>query len=285
MGINNIMRNFFSSSAPDIFSINSKLCLRSRVTRATFLSSGGHRHAIRVTGGPYNLLNKTTALIDTDQEFSKVTKMIPSIAPTITSAPLSTAWPQGTLLEMGGPAANSIANYLLRLAQHRGAVATIQHVGAPLFPPDVANAGVDLGLHRWVRVESLQDALKAAELLLRSGGFELLVVDLNAWANTVKVAALARLRALARSHGARLLFLRDTPASTPSLGAPIAARLRTHLRRYREQYLVEFEVLRDKCQLGTIEPMLFDVPDGASLADRSAHRLNRTKESRHAIAS
>jgi recombination protein RecA len=72
----------------------------------------------------------------------------------------------------------------LHMAQARGeTTAWVQRAGGSLFPPDLQDSGIDLDALVVVQVPARAGAhgpVKAAELLLRSGGFGMVVVDLSA---------------------------------------------------------------------------------------------------------
>jgi hypothetical protein len=168
--------------------------------------------------------------------------------------PLPTCLEPGRLVELSGhhdatvPGARTTAAVsVLRAAQHEGeTTAWIQPRGGPLFPPDLEQSGIDLDALLVVHVPRTgntsaptdEDALpfrlcKAAELLLRSGAFGLLIVDFcerapprgsEAWQG--------RLLGLARQHASRVLLLTEKPTTADSLGALVGLRIEP--RRYRE---------------------------------------------------
>jgi recombination protein RecA len=101
------------------------------------------------------------------------------------------------------------------------------------FPPDLAANGVDLASLPVVRVPGARAAGRAADWLLRTGAFRLLVVDLGA--DLALPAALqARLAQLARRHATAVVFLTRKDPLVPSLGSLISLRaeaLRTEVQR------------------------------------------------------
>ncbi len=116
-----------------------------------------------------------------------------------------------------------------------------QHVGEPavwitavepsgFYPPDAHDNGVDLAALPVVRVPGVTAAFLAADLLLRSGGFGLLVADLGA-PPVVPSTKLARLAGLARRHHAAMVFLTQPGASQGSLGSLISVHARARRRR------------------------------------------------------
>ncbi len=138
----------------------------------------------------------------------------------------------GRLIEISGRGVNarlSTAANLLRQAQIEGETsAWIQPEEGDLYPPDLAAAGIDLEslivLHLPTD-QGARDLLRASEWLLRSGAYGLIVVDLSGVRAPRGQAWCARLVALAREHGTRLLLITDTPASQSSLGPLIGLRI------------------------------------------------------------
>lgn len=180
--------------------------------------------------------------------------------------------PVGRISELTGGGAVSrttLAISLVATAQSQGETcAWVQSVHSPnLFAPDLEQAGVDLEALPIVRVPALmREVLKASELLLRSGGFGVVVVDLSTASARVPMAALARLQGLAREHQARLVFL--TPAAEEALGSPVSVRVRPERSRASAGFLVEPNLLRDKAGVGGFDPQAFAAPLDASLLDR-----------------
>ncbi|MCY1006440.1 hypothetical protein OV079_12895 [Nannocystis pusilla] len=93
----------------------------------------------------------------------------------------------GKLIEVSGGAAGArltTAVALVRQAQLEGETTVwIQPAGGPLFPPDLADSGVDLDALIVIHIPEDRGPAgiaRAAELLLRSGGYGLCVLDLSA---------------------------------------------------------------------------------------------------------
>ena len=113
---------------------------------------------------------------------------------------------------------------LILEAQERGEpVAWIGFDDSVFFPPDFAEWGIDLEALPVIRVPDLLAACGAAERLLRSGAFGLVVLDLQAQA-TMRLAVQSRLAALAREHRAALLCLTRKEEGAPSLGPLVSLR-------------------------------------------------------------
>jgi recombination protein RecA len=115
-------------------------------------------------------------------------------------------------------------------AQRRGEpVAWIGRRDAPFYPPDAADAGVDLSALAVVWTGNAITAAKAADLLVRSGAFGLVVLDLGAEAR-LPMHATSRLAMLARQHDAAIVCLTDKDAARASLGPLVSLRAHTASR-------------------------------------------------------
>ncbi len=161
--------------------------------------------------------------------------------------------PEGRLVEVSArvPCGRlTVAVAFVLDAQRRGdPCAWVQPEGAGLYPPDLSDAGV--ALDRLVVVHTPRDGSavsRAAELLLRSGGFGLVVLDLT-HATPRGESWVVRLGGLARRHGARVVLLTSQPAEAPSAGALVAVRVEPSRRRITGRYEITPAVLRDRCDL------------------------------------
>ncbi|HET6581841.1 MAG TPA: hypothetical protein VFG69_00315, partial [Nannocystaceae bacterium] len=152
------------------------------------------------------------------------------------SASLAASLAPGRLVELSGVvdgacARVSTAIAIVRHVQADGDTAAwIQPDGGPLYPPDLAEAGVDLEALIVVHVPSAalpHGLCKAAELLLRSSAFGLVVVDGTAttWPNAPTQAWLGRVLGLARQHGSRVVLLTEKPTHADSLGTLVGLRV------------------------------------------------------------
>jgi recombination protein RecA len=151
---------------------------------------------------------------------------------------------------------------LLRAAQAEGeSTAWIQLSGGTLYPPDLEHSGIDLEalvvLHiprepaSRSRIPSASRGphglCRAAEILLRSGAFGFVVVDLTEGAPVGSDAWQGRLLGLARQHASRIVLLTDKPSHADSLGPLVALRIEP--RRAREapgRFTIEHHVLKNK---------------------------------------
>ena len=142
----------------------------------------------------------------------------------------------GRLVEVSGRGASAVLTAAVGLvldAQRAGEpVAWISARPEEVYPPDLAASGVDLEALVVVRAarggggrgETHRRALRAAERLLRSGAFGLLVVDLGPKA-ALSLPVQTRLVGLAQRHDVALLLLTETPSEGASLGSLVTLRL------------------------------------------------------------
>lgn len=95
------------------------------------------------------------------------------------------------------------------------------------YPPDLADHGVDLAALPIVRVRDGAGVLQAADVLLRSGGFGLVVAEWPRGTDRPPEGALGRLLGLCQKHDAALVWLTDgqPPASQPGLPPSDAGRM------------------------------------------------------------
>ncbi|MDF1562704.1 MAG: recombinase A [Deltaproteobacteria bacterium] len=151
---------------------------------------------------------------------------------------------------VGAGAALTLAAAYLREAQGAGEpVAWIQGgaagEGEPsiFFPADLLAWGIDLSALPVVRAKGAPFA--AADKLLRSGAFGLLVIDL-AGPGELPLAAQTRLSGLAQRHECVVIFLTDRGPEDESLGSLLSLRLSCRWRRDGGRFLCRAEALKDK---------------------------------------
>jgi recombination protein RecA len=159
---------------------------------------------------------------------------------------------------VGAGAQLSLAFSLVREAQQRGEpVAWVTLVGGAFYPPDVAAGGVKLDALPVIFAPDPVAAARAADRLVRSGGFSAVVLDLvpagvpagaptppggkraagsAGWSahhpakpapREVPLPMLSRLVGLAQKHDVALVFLTEKGAESPSLGGLISLRCST----------------------------------------------------------
>ena len=156
---------------------------------------------------------------------------------------------QGRMVELSGrkdSAVLSITASLVREVQRRGEHAVWIGSGATTFyPPDFAES-VDLAQLPVVLLAEEKMIPRAADLLLRSGAFALVVLDLARRAN-IPLAQQTRLAGLAKRHETLLLCLTEKPRSAPSLGSLVSLRAEIKRRALGDgRFACEVEVIKDK---------------------------------------
>lgn len=137
------------------------------------------------------------------------------------------------VLGQGASARLTAAIALVREAQELGEpVAWVGSSAVTFFPPDVAASGVDLEALAVIRVESARDALRAADHLLRSGAFGLVVLDFTE-STDIPMQAQVRLANLVQKHGSILLALCPESSNSHSRRGGSLASLRATSCRTR----------------------------------------------------
>lgn len=116
---------------------------------------------------------------------------------------------------------------LLQARKHFSPAIWITVTRDTFFPPDLAANGVDLSLLPVVWVPDVRSAGQAADWLLRTGAFGLLIIDLYR-SSRLPMPLQARLAQLAHRHSCVVCFLTIKPEESPSLGSLISlyARIR-----------------------------------------------------------
>lgn len=156
----------------------------------------------------------------------------------------------GRLIELSGPHPSGMASaavgLLLRAQEQGEPVAWVCTPERPIFPPDLADSGVDLEALVVVRAPDAAMATRAAERLLRSGAFGLLVVDLGR-DPVVPMPLQTRLVGLAQKHACAFVCLTEKSAQAPSIGSLVS--LRAEVQRTSvgpQRYSYELIALKDK---------------------------------------
>jgi recombination protein RecA len=127
--------------------------------------------------------------------------------------------------------------------------AWVTRFDSSFFPPDVVDSGVDLDALPVVRVADARMAGRAADHLVRSGGFGLVVVDLSSEptiGNLLPLPLLTRLLGLARQQDAAVLLLTRKSREAPSLNSLISLRAEACWRMRDGRYELCVRVLKDK---------------------------------------
>jgi recombination protein RecA len=155
----------------------------------------------------------------------------------------------GRLVEIVGgedSAALTVAVGLVLDAQRAGEQAAwIAPAESLFFTPDILESGVDLDALVVVRVRDAAGGARAADKLVRSGAFGLIVLDIGP-DQRVPAPLLARLASLAQRHHTALVFLTQS-TGTSSLGSLISLRVRARRQRVAaDRFRCWLEVLKDK---------------------------------------
>lgn len=117
------------------------------------------------------------------------------------------------------------------------------------YPPDVADSGVDLAALVVVRAPTGAAVARAAERLLRSGAFGLIVLDFAASHVDVPTAHQGRLVTLAQAHDAAIVCITEKSNDTASIGSLVSLRteaLRTRTSGAGHAFEVSVRALKDK---------------------------------------
>ena len=143
-----------------------------------------------------------------------------------------------------------------QLSGESAAWVTLEH--SSFFPPDVADGGIDLDALPVVRVPDVRMAGRAADHLVQSGGFGLVVIDISGirgerkterTRSTDKISAplLTRLMGQARQRNVAVLFLTKKSSESPALHSLISLRVEARWeRRAESQYELSVRPLKDK---------------------------------------
>lgn len=154
----------------------------------------------------------------------------------------------GEISAQSASAALTLAFQLVLEAQQRNEpTAWITGESSAFYPPDVAEASIDLDALIVVRVPDNKRAAKAADALLRSGAFGMVVLDLGRNTSGLTPPMQSRLVGLAKKHQAALICLTEKEAQRSSVGALVSIRVeatREHDGKHR--FICEAQVLKDK---------------------------------------
>lgn len=114
------------------------------------------------------------------------------------------------------------------------------------YPPDLDDSGVDLSALAVVELPRARELARAADKLLRSGAFGLLIIDLGA-DHSIPQALQSRLIGLAQKHESAVVFLTEKGSQHASLGSLVS--LRAQAKRTRagaRSFAIELEIIKDK---------------------------------------
>jgi recombination protein RecA len=155
---------------------------------------------------------------------------------------------RGRLVELSARGASATlttaVDLVLEAQRASEPVAWIMLVASSFYPPDVAETGVDLAALVVVRACDATAAARAAERLLRSGAFGLVVLDLGG--ADLAMSLQGRLITLAQTHDAAVVCLTEKSADTPSLGSLVSLRAEALRVRGRGEFDLRVRALKDK---------------------------------------
>lgn len=120
-------------------------------------------------------------------------------------------------------------------------VAWIALPKSSFFPPDVEQTGVDLDSLIVVRAGDCRQAARAADHLVRSGAFGLIVMDLGERAE-ISIPMQGRLVGLAKRHDTAIVCVTEKPTASPSLGSMVSLRVEA----FRSLGSIDIRVVKDK---------------------------------------
>jgi hypothetical protein len=123
----------------------------------------------------------------------------------------------GELSEAGFWGALTLTARLIAQAQERGEQTAWIAGESVFFPPDLAWRGIDLAALTVIRTTEAGASAQAADWLVRSGAFALVVLD--GFTGNLTDADLGRLGRLAEDAATAVIFLTKKEDDTPSMGA------------------------------------------------------------------
>ncbi len=163
--------------------------------------------------------------------------------------PWNLALAAGRLIEIGGAedtAALTLSVGLILDAQRGGEQAAwVGPEESSFYVPDIVESGIDLNALVVVRVVDSASGARAADKLIRSGSFGIVVVDAGPDPR-IPTPLLARLASLAQRNHTAVVFLTHQRGSS-SLGSLISLRVRARRQRIAtDRFRCWLEVLKDK---------------------------------------
>jgi recombination protein RecA len=165
-----------------------------------------------------------------------------------TAATWALATLRGRLVELSARGATATLTAAIELVVEAQVqdepIAWIAPAAGTFYPPDVAASGVDLDALVVVRTTNAIAAARAAERLLRSGAFGLVVLDLGDAELSMQVQG--RLVTLAQAHDAAVVCITDKSTDAASLGSLISLRAEATRTRDRDELALTVRALKDK---------------------------------------
>jgi recombination protein RecA len=156
----------------------------------------------------------------------------------------------GRFAEISSSRSSASLTLVFRLvleAQRRGEpVAWVNGRASVFFPPDVAASGVDLDTLAVVRASEALKAARAADRLVRSGAFGLVVMDFGLDPR-MPLHVQTRLVGLAKKYDTALLCITEKASQWPSIGSLVSLRAETtRTQKQGDRFQCELRVLKDK---------------------------------------
>jgi recombination protein RecA len=179
--------------------------------------------------------------------------LVDTLEPQRGAEPVETRWAlaaiRGRLVELSARGASATLTAAIELAleaqTQNEPVAWLTLVDGTFYPPDVAESGVDLAALVVVRALDATALARAAERILRSGAFGLVILDLGRRAD-LTMAIQGRLVTLAQTHDAAVVCLTEKAQDTASLGSLVSLRAEALRGRDREGFSLKIRALKDK---------------------------------------
>jgi len=144
-----------------------------------------------------------------------------------------------------GAVLSAAISVVLDAQRHGDPVAWVTARAATFYPPDAAVCGVDLAALVVVRAMGVRAAGRAADVLLRSGAYGLVVLDLGTSAS-LPTPLQGRFVQLALKHDTAVVCLTEKEADTPSLGSLVSLRGQVRRQRTDTGYTCRIRTLKDK---------------------------------------
>jgi recombination protein RecA len=156
---------------------------------------------------------------------------------------------RGRLVELSARGASGTLTAAVELVAEAQAqsepVAWLTPGTGTFYPPDVADSGVDLEALVVVRAPDATSIARAAERLLRSGAFGLVVLELGDKVD-LSMQIQGRLVTLAQTHDAAIVCLTEKAGDTASLGSLVSLRAEALRMREHGEIAVTLRALKDK---------------------------------------
>jgi recombination protein RecA len=148
--------------------------------------------------------------------------------------------------DAAGASLTAATSLILEAQHHAEPAAWIEAGGSSFYPPDVAASGVDLNGLIVVRTDATSKAARAADHLLRSGGFGLVILDLAHDAN-LAMSVQSRLSGLANAHRAAVVCLTRKKSDALSIGSLVSIRGETTAEKHDfDHFAWQIHVIKDK---------------------------------------